>query len=97
MPSRKQADQKFVYEGTLKEGTFKLMSTNEGGFGTDDKDWFYAPANETVINESGCGCRRCRLWHGNAADNQWKVTKAGKYKITVDMKAHTIKAEYLDK
>ena len=93
----KQADQKFVYEGTLKEGTFKLMSTNEGGFGTDDKDWFYAPANETVVNEKGAAADGVVYGTGNAADNQWKITKAGKYRITVDMKVHTIKAEYLDK
>ena len=71
------------------------MATNEGGFGTDDKDWFYAPENEVVVNEKGAAKSEVVYGNGNAADNQWKVTKAGKYKLTINMKDHTIKAEYL--
>ncbi|MCR5077629.1 MAG: SusF/SusE family outer membrane protein [Prevotella sp.] len=91
----KSADNLFVYEGQLKAATFKLMATNEGGFGTDDKDWFYAPENGVVIDENGVAKSEVVYGNGNAADNQWKVAKAGKYRLTLDMKAHTIKAEYL--
>lgn len=87
--------QEFNYTGKLNEGTFKLMATNEGGFGTDDKDWFYAPENGIVVNEKGVAKSEVVYGNGNAADNQWKVEKAGRYKLTINMKDHTIKAEYL--
>lgn len=91
----KTGDQLFVYEGQLNEGTFKLMATNEGGFGTDDKDWFYAPAKDTAINTDDKTSTDVVYGTGTAADNQWKISKAGKYKLTLDMKAHTLKAEYI--
>lgn len=92
---KKVADHRFVYAGELKEGTFKLMSTNTGDFGTEDKDWFYAPAGETVISQDGAAADGVVAGTGKSADNQWKVTKAGNYVLTLDMSAHKITAEYV--
>lgn len=90
----KVGDHKFVYDGTLNEGSFKLMSTNEGNFGTEDKDWFYAPADGTIVDEHGVAADAVVAGNGKSDDNKWKVAKAGHYVITVDMKSHTISAEY---
>ena len=92
---KKVSDHRFVYAGELKEGTFKLMSTNTGDFGTEDKDWFYAPAGETVINQDGAAAEGVVAGNGKNADNQWKVTKAGNYVLILDMSAHKITAEYV--
>lgn len=91
----KVGDHQFVYEGELHEGTFKLMSTNEGDFGTKDKDWFYAPANGTIIDENGVAADGIVAGNGKDADNQWQVNKAGNYIIKVDMENHKISAEYV--
>lgn len=92
---KKTSDHNFVYAGELKEGTFKLMATNSGDFGTEDKDWFYAPANETLINDKGVAADGVVAGNGKSADNQWKVAKTGNYVLTVDMKSHKISAEYV--
>lgn len=92
---KKTGDSKFVYAGELKEGTFKLMSTNKGDFGTEDKDWFYAPANETLIGQNGVASADVVSGNGKSADNQWKVAKAGNYVVIVDTKAHKISVEYV--
>ena len=91
----KDGDHKFVYDGNLNEGSFKLMSTNVGDFGTEDKDWFYAPANGTIIDENGVAADGIVAGNGKSDDNQWKVSKAGHYVITVDMENHKISAEYV--
>lgn len=88
-------DHTFVYAGALNEGTFKLMATNTGDFGTTDKDWFYAPAAETAIGEGGAAADGIVAGDGTSADNQWKVTRAGNYVLTLDMAAHKLTAEYV--
>ena len=71
------------------------MATNSGDFGTEDKDWFYAPANETLINDKGVAADGVVAGNRKSADNQWKVAKTGNYVLTVDMKSHKISAEYV--
>lgn len=92
---KKVADHKFVYAGELKEGGFKLMATNTGDFGTEDKDWFYAPANEMLIDQNGAASDEVVTGNGKSDDNQWKVAKAGNYVLTLDMAGHKITAEYV--
>ena len=95
MPFKKVADHKFVYAGELKAGSFKLMANNTGAFGTEDKDWFYAPANETTISTTGVAADGIVAGNGKSDDNKWKVTQAGNYVLTIDMDTHKISAEYV--
>ncbi len=92
---KKTGDHTFVYAGELKDGSFKLMATNSGDFGTEDKVWFYAPANETVINEKGVASDGVVAGNGKSNDNQWKVTQTGNYVLTIDAKTHKISAAYV--
>lgn len=95
LPFKKMADHKFVYAGELKTGSFKLMATNTGGFDTEDKDWFYAPANDTAIGEAGVATDDVVAGNHKSPDNKWKVTKAGNYVLTIDMNTHKISAEFV--
>lgn len=95
LPFKKVAEHTFVYAGELKAGVFKLMATNTGGFGTEDKDWFYAPANETTISTTGVAADGIVAGNGKSDDNKWKVTQAGNYVLTIDMATHKISAEYV--
>ena len=90
----KTGDHLFSIEVQLAEGEMKFMLNKDGFSG--DKPYFFAPEENTVINESGVA--KDGLFYGTESsygDKKWKVTKAGKYKLTLDLKNKKFKAEYI--
>ena len=90
----KSGDHIFSIEVQLAEGEMKFM-LDKSGF-SSDKPYFFAPEENTVINESGVA--KDGLFYGTESsygDKKWKVTKAGKYKLTLDLKNKKFKAEYI--
>ena len=85
----------FTFEGELKVGELKFTPNKDGFSGS--KPWFLAKESGAVINEHGASV--ADIVYGSedkgTPDNKWKVEKAGKYKVTVDMTTHKIKVEYL--
>lgn len=78
----------YVWEGVLKAATFKASFTRD--FGAD----FYRPASaDCEISESGVASNAMVCTAG--PDDQWKVTKEGKYRLTFNMADMTFNAEYL--
>jgi len=79
----------------LKVGELKFTPNKEGF--SASKPWFLTKTANAVIDIHGIFVDD--IVYGSEAkgtpDNKWKVTKAGKYKLTIDMTAHKIKAEYL--
>ena len=78
-----------IYEWTgyiNSGGTFKILrQTNSWDYG------YNAPGKETTLSSTESG-----VWYRNGsgnADDQWKVSTSGVYKITFDQEAMTIKAE----
>jgi len=90
----KSGDHLFSVEVQLAEGEMKFM-LDKSGF-SDEKPYFFAPAENTEVNEQGVA--NDALAYGTEksyGDKKWKVTKAGKYKLTLDLKNKKFKAEYL--
>ena len=91
----KAGDHLFTFEGELKVGELKFTPNKDGFSGS--KPWFLAKESGAVINEHGASV--ADIVYGSedkgTPDNKWKVEKAGKYKVTVDMTTHKIKVEYL--
>lgn len=91
----KSGDHLFTFEGELKVGELKFAPNKDGFSGS--KPWFLAKESGAVINEHGASV--ADIVYGSedkgTPDNKWKVEKAGKYKVTVDMTTHKIKVEYL--
>ncbi|EHG15118.1 SusF/SusE family outer membrane protein [Prevotella histicola] len=90
----KTGDHLFSVEVQLSEGEMKFM-LDKSGF-SSDKPYFFAPEADTEINENGVA--NDALAYGTEAsygDKKWKVTKAGKYKLTLDLNNKKLKAEYL--
>lgn len=90
----KTGDHIFSIEVQLAEGEMKFMLDKSGFSG--DKPYFFAPEENTVINETGVA--KDALAYGTESsygDKKWKVTKAGKYKLTLDLKNKKFKAEYI--
>ena len=90
----KTGDHLFSIEVQLAEGEMKFM-LNKDGF-SSDKPYFFAPEENTIINESGVA--KDGLFYGTESsygDKKWKVAKAGKYKLTLDLKNKKFKAEYI--
>ena len=92
---KKVGEHKFVYAGELKAGALKLMATNTGGFDDVAKDWFYASAADVEISDATTSALDVVAGTNKSADNKWKVTKAGNYVLTIDMKTHKLTAEYV--
>lgn len=91
----KSGDHIFSVEVQLAEGEMKFM-LDKTGF-SDEKPYFFAPAADTEVNDQGVA--NDALAYGTEksyGDKKWKVTKAGKYKLTLDLKNKKFKAEYLD-
>lgn len=75
----------FTWTGTLNTGDFKIP-TSKGNWGTD----FFMPLTD---GESDFTKATISLVKGGNPDRKWKVTVAGNYKITVNIKdplAYTI-------
>ena len=71
------------------------MATNTGGFDDVAKDWFYASAADVEISDATTSALDVVAGTNKSADNKWKVTKAGNYVLTIDMKTHKLTAEYV--
>lgn len=90
----KSGDHIFSVEVQLAEGEMKFM-LDKTGF-SDEKPYFFAPAADTEVNDQGVA--NDALVYGTEksyGDKKWKVTKAGKYKLILDLKNKKFKAEYL--
>ena len=84
------ADGIFVYEGGLAEGEFKFI-TRLG-------EW--TPAVMPTVGGTTVSARTleaCGIYvsENGDPDNKWNVATAGNYRLTVDTRGGTLKAEYL--
>lgn len=81
----------FTWEGQLNEGDMKACLQPDGTFSCP----FLRPAKSGVtINENGVS--EASFVYTTDPDDKWRVTKAGKYRITFDLATWTIKAELLN-
>ena len=74
----------FTWEGQLTEGTFKM---------SEEKDFnapFYRPSSANVTVDAS-GVSASDMVFTASPDDQWKVTEAGTYQITIDINNKTIK------
>lgn len=80
----------FTWEGTLNTGEMKLCLVA----GSWDNP-FIRPANDQeTISKSNVSGQTFVMWAGDP-DNKWRVTDAGKYRLTFDMRNWTMSTEYL--
>ena len=77
----------FVYEGNLKAGKFRAVTTRE----------WYIPHIRPKVDECEIGPDRYdgAFTYVDTPDYNWKVTESGKYRFTFDLDNWTIKAEYI--
>lgn len=76
----------YVYEGGLTSGELKF--TNEAGnWGTA-----FAPSANYQV---GDGVTECAISADNTDDRKWRINTPGRYRITVDVRNETFKAERL--
>jgi len=81
----------FSWEGELKNGTMKVCTERDGTFSCP----FIRPSSpECEISSAGVAASD--FVYTTNPDDQWKVTEAGKYRITFDLKRWTIEAEKLN-
>lgn len=81
-------DNLFVWEGELARGTFK--AAREKNFDAP----FYRPASSGVtVSKSGASANA--MVYTTGPDDQWEVTEAGNYRLTLDTEAMTFEAVYL--
>ena len=79
----------YVWEGTLIEGTFKASFIKD--FGAE----FYRPTTDGIeVSKSGVASNAMML--STDPDNKWKVTDAGKYRLTFNTADMTFDAVYLE-
>jgi hypothetical protein len=76
----------FTYTGELKVGAFKAPTAT----GNWNCDYFMPPTNGEGITAT-----KVSVIKGGSPDNQWKITEAGNYKITINQLLETIKFEKL--
>lgn len=82
-------DGEYTWTGNLKLGIFKACSQK------DFSAPFYRPSKPNVeISENGVA--ENDMVYTKDPDDQWKVIKEGKYELTLNIKAMTIKAKFLD-
>ena len=81
----------FTYEGQLTVGEFKACLTT-GSFGAQ----FIRPeVGGTELDHNGLIATKF-LYYAGDPDNKWKVTEAGKYKLTFDLKNRTFAATFVE-
>ena len=79
----------YTWTGELKTGTFKACTVK------DFNAPFYRPSdNNCEISENGVS--KPDVVYTTGPDDQWKVVKAGKYTITIDIVAMTISAKFIN-
>ena len=80
-------DGEYTWTGHLSEGTFKACTER------DFMAPFYRPSSADV-EVSASGVAAGDVVYTTDPDHQWKVTAAGTYTITINIKAMTISAKY---
>ncbi len=88
-PFTKQSQYVFVYQGKMNAGEFKCYTTTG--------DWGAKAIRPEAANVeiSKKGAASDKFTYSAGPDDKWKVVDAGQYKITLDLKAYKITAEYL--
>ena len=93
-PLTAAADNKYLFscEVSLKAGeTFKAFMVMDD---TWSQEFMHPAEDPCTITKDGVSDPNFKCYKGGA-DTQWKIEDAGKYRITMDLKAYTLKAEYL--
>lgn len=80
----------FTWEGTLNAGEMKLCLVA----GSYDNPFIRPVNDQEIISKSNVSGQTFAMWAG-APDNKWRVTDAGKYRLTFDMRNWTMSTEYL--
>ncbi|MDE6137068.1 MAG: SusF/SusE family outer membrane protein, partial [Muribaculaceae bacterium] len=81
----------FTWQGTLAEGNMKACLQPDGTFSCP----FLRPSSAGVeIGPDGVAAPD--FVYTTSPDDQWHITKAGRYSITFNLKEWTIEAKYLD-
>ena len=80
----------FTWEGTLNTGEMKLCLQS----GSWDNPFIRPANNLEAISKSNVSGQTFVMWAGDP-DNKWRVTDAGKYRLTFDMRNWTMSTEYL--
>lgn len=78
----------WTWEGELVNGSFKAMTDNS----SFDVPFIRPEKAGVEVNDKGVA--ESGFVFTTAPDDQWKVTKAGTYKLTLDLENWTIAAEY---
>lgn len=85
----KQSQYIFTYEGTLTVGELKACTQT----GSWDVPFIRPAIADCKINKDGI--EDTEFNYTTAPDDKWKVTVAGKYRLTFDLEHYTLEAEYL--
>lgn len=80
----------FTWEGTFNAGEMKLCLVA----GSYDNPFIRPVNDQEIISKSNVSGQTFAMWAGDP-DNKWRVTDAGKYRLTFDMRNWTMSTEYL--
>lgn len=80
----------FTWEGTLNKGEMKLCLTT----GSWDAAFIRPENNGAEISKSSISNQTFVMYAGDP-DNKWKVTEAGKYKLTFDLRNWSMSSEFV--
>lgn len=80
----------FTWEGTLNAGEMKLCLTT----GSWDAGFIRPVNDKEAISKSNISGQTFAMWAGDP-DNKWRVTEAGKYRLSFDLRNWTMSTEYL--
>ncbi|MGM9834100.1 MAG: SusF/SusE family outer membrane protein [Candidatus Limisoma sp.] len=80
----------FSWEGSLYTGEIKLCLTT----GSWDAPFIRPENNGTSISKTNITDQKF-IMHAGDPDNKWRVTEAGKYRLTFDLRNWTMSTEYL--
>ena len=80
----------FSWEGSLFTGEIKLCLTT----GSFDAPFIRPENNGTSISKTNITDQKF-IMHAGDPDNKWRVTDAGKYRLTFDLRNWTMSTEYL--
>lgn len=80
----------FTWEGTLNAGEMKLCLTT----GNWDAGFIRPVNDQEAISKSNISGQTFAMWAGDP-DNKWRVTEAGKYRLSFNLRNWTMSTEYL--
>lgn len=89
-PFNRQDTYIFTWEGILMEGHFKVCLAPDGTYSCP----FIRPLRADVVIDTD-GVEEPDFVYTTGPDDQWVVKTAGRYRLTFDLEAWTINAEYL--